>query len=49
MISGFHCSVNEAFALLGYTTPLIGSYRRFGTAFQSHLQGSSNLLGLLDL
>jgi hypothetical protein len=28
--------------LLGYYTEFIGSYRRFGTIYLSHLQGTSN-------
>jgi len=39
-ISGLGHGVNEVFALLGSYIALIGSYLRFGTPYQSHLQGS---------
>jgi hypothetical protein len=37
VVSGFHHGVNELFANLGYYEALIGSYRRFGTAYRFHL------------
>jgi len=40
--SGFHPCVNEGFALLECYAALISSHRRFGTAYRSHLQGSSS-------
>ena len=43
---GFRLIVNEISALLGCYEV---SYRRFGTTYRSHLQGSSVFLGLLDL
>jgi hypothetical protein len=43
-ISGFCCSVNEAFALLGCYATSIGSYRSFWTTFRFHLQGSASPL-----
>jgi hypothetical protein len=39
MISGFHCSVNEVFALLGCYAVLIGGWWHFRTAWWPHLQG----------
>jgi hypothetical protein len=43
-VSGFCCGINEIFPLLGSYTAPIGSYRRFGTTYQSHLLGSSSIL-----
>ena len=41
-ISGFRCGMNDVFPLLGcYAALFVVSYRRFGTAYRSHLQGSS--------
>jgi hypothetical protein len=37
IISVFRRGVNKVFALLGYCAGLIGSYRRFGAACQTHL------------
>jgi hypothetical protein len=45
-IVGFFCSLPEFFRLLGYYTAF--KHRRFGTTYQSHLQGSS-LLGHLTV
>ena len=43
VISYFSCSVNDIFALLDVTKRrLVGSYRRFGKTYPSHLQGSSS-------
>jgi len=42
VISGFLPHVNEGFAPLECYAALISSYRRFGTAYRSHLQGSSS-------
>jgi hypothetical protein len=38
VISGFRRGVNKVFALLGSYAALIGSYRRFETAYWSHLR-----------
>jgi hypothetical protein len=35
----FVCLSNKVFAFLGCYAALIGSYRRFGTVYRSHLQG----------
>jgi len=43
VIPGFRRSVYEIFALLGCYAALIDSYRRFGTTYRYHLQGSSSL------
>jgi len=43
MISGFRGAVNEIFALLECYVAMTGSYRRFGTTYRPHLQGSSSL------
>jgi len=48
VISGFRRRMNETFGLLGCYVAVICSYRRFGTTYRSHLQGSSSLLGLPD-
>lgn len=40
-ISGLHCSVVVFFALLGCYR-LAADHRHFGTAFASHLEGSSS-------
>ena len=41
MFSGFHRDVGEDYALLSYYTASSGNfYWRFGTTYQSHLQGS---------
>jgi len=39
VISGLRRGVNEIFALLWRYSALICSYRRFGTAYPSHLHG----------
>jgi len=39
--SGFRGTVTRAFALLGSYAALVGIYRRFGTIYRSHLQGST--------
>ena len=41
MNSGFRRGVNEIFALLRSYAVLIGSYRRFGTVYRSHLKALS--------
>jgi hypothetical protein len=45
VVSGVLRVVNEIFYLLG----LVVSYRRFGTTYRCHLQGSSSILGLVTL
>jgi len=39
--------MQDVFALLGCHTELVGSYRRFGTAYRSHLKESRSF-GLFD-
>jgi len=41
VISGFRHGVREVFVLLGCYATLLLSYCLFGTAYSSHLQGSS--------
>ena len=41
VISGFRRGVNEILVLPGCYTTLIDSYRRFGTTYRPHLQGST--------
>jgi hypothetical protein len=42
VISGFHRGLNKTVALLGLYEAYSTSYRRFGTNYRPHLQGSSN-------
>jgi hypothetical protein len=46
VISDFRRDVNEIFAFLTCHAAQISSYRRFGTTYPSHHQGSSNALAL---
>ena len=39
MISGYRSGVNKVFIFLGHYAAFSDSYRRFGTAYGSHLQG----------
>jgi hypothetical protein len=39
VILGFRRRVNGVFSLVGYYAVLTGSYRRFGIACRSHLEG----------
>ena len=43
MISGFRREVDENCALLGYYAAESGKYRRFGTTYQSHKDGTDRL------
>jgi hypothetical protein len=53
VLSGFRRNANEIYVPLGGYGAFIGSYRRFGTIYQYHFQGSSIprriILGLLDV
>ena len=44
-ISVFRRGVVRVFALLGFYAELVGSYRSFGTAYRSHVQGPSGPIG----
>jgi len=48
VISGFSRSVNEIFALLDCHAAQIGSYRRFGTTFQSRCLTLEDVPGKLS-
>jgi hypothetical protein len=53
VLSGFRRNANEIFVPLGGYGAFTGSYRRFGTTYQSHFRGSSSprriILGLIDV
>jgi hypothetical protein len=42
VILGFSRSVNKFFALMAFYAALVDSYRRCGTTYRSHIQGSNS-------